>query len=78
MLLNPVAMSDEQRLFTAEGVAQLRQRHTVAGKFDAERSRKTVCKAIARSSTPSMGVILSGESPVCLFPVLSTRGHYTK
>ncbi|HSG19182.1 MAG TPA: hypothetical protein VLA31_00300, partial [Burkholderiaceae bacterium] len=30
-----VAMSDEQRLFTAEGVAQLRQRHTVAGKFDA-------------------------------------------
>ena len=30
-----VAMSDEQRLFSAEGVAQLRQRHTVAGKFDA-------------------------------------------
>ena len=30
-----VAMSDEQRLFTAEGVAQLRQRHTVGGKFDA-------------------------------------------
>ena len=29
-----VAMSDEQRLFTAEGVAQLRQRHTVGGKFD--------------------------------------------
>lgn len=30
-----VAMSDEDRLFTAEGVAQLRQRHTQAGKFNA-------------------------------------------
>lgn len=30
-----VAMSDEQRLFSAEGVAQLRARHTANGKFDA-------------------------------------------
>ncbi|MGA0882665.1 MAG: hypothetical protein ACO3QP_07635 [Burkholderiaceae bacterium] len=30
-----VAMSDEQRLFSAEGVAQLRARHTQNGKFDA-------------------------------------------
>jgi hypothetical protein len=28
-------MSDEQRLFSAEGVAQLRARHTQNGKFDA-------------------------------------------
>jgi hypothetical protein len=30
-----VSMSDEQRLFSAEGVAQLRARHTANGKFDA-------------------------------------------
>lgn len=30
-----VAMSDEQRLFSTEGVAQLRARHTANGKFDA-------------------------------------------
>jgi hypothetical protein len=30
-----VSMSDEQRLFSAEGVTQLRARHTANGKFDA-------------------------------------------
>jgi hypothetical protein len=30
-----VSMSDEQRLFSVEGVAQLRARHTANGKFDA-------------------------------------------
>jgi hypothetical protein len=30
-----VSMSDEQRLFSVEGVAQLRARHTQNGKFDA-------------------------------------------
>jgi hypothetical protein len=30
-----VSMSDEQRLFSTEGVAQLRARHTQNGKFDA-------------------------------------------
>jgi hypothetical protein len=32
----------------------------------------------SRASTRSMGMILSGESPVCLVSVLSVRSHHTR
>jgi len=50
-----VAMSDEQRLFSAEGVAQLRQRHTVAGKFDAASYHKEWRDIRSRLTLSPMG-----------------------